>query len=108
MGKQLFIINQDRDRIYPLKKEFVHPTIEILEDGEERFAIRLSGLLLGTTRNMKQTMRVLRMIKNFDGRDGTAFHMPGFCNYDDEQDMRELIDMYDEIEARQDSLDGLA
>lgn len=101
--KQYFIINQDRDRIYPLEKEFVHTTITIVDD-IPYIQIKLAGLLLGTADSMKQAIRIVRMINNFEGRNGQAFHMPGYSNYNSKSDWMDLLYMYQELEAMEAAL----
>ncbi|MCL2856168.1 MAG: hypothetical protein FWE19_00390 [Oscillospiraceae bacterium] len=99
--KQLFIVNQDRDRIYPMEKEFVHIGVQITDGVCMGFQIKLAGLLLGTYDNARQAQRIKQMITNFGGRKCPAFFMPGYHDYNTYTDWLEILAMYQEIESRE-------
>ena len=107
MRKQLFICNQDRDRIYPLVKEFIHITVTVFDD-VPYIQIKIAGLLLGVANSIKQANRIKRMITNFDGRNGQIFHMPGYCNYNSKSDWMELLAMYHRFEEMEAVIDEMS
>ena len=98
---QLFVVTQDRDRIYPLEKEFIHTTVQIVEGVCVGVNIMLAGLLLGTYDGMKEARRVRKRIKRFNGRNRLVFVMPGHSAYNSKSDWLEILAMYKEIEERE-------